>query len=121
MSEIRFDYDGTHYCLEVTPNTLKRMEKSGVNFSELGDKLIAAETLWKGLFIAHHIAVPDKKRMEIYRALKKTEDGKDEPEIDEETGEQIDMLLSAVGKLYEEAFEDLKNQRGQGNVSWKLT
>ena len=46
---ITFTADGKDYKLEVTPATLKQMEKAGVNFAQLGEKLLAAETLWKGL------------------------------------------------------------------------
>ena len=62
---ITFTADGKDYKLEVTAFTLKQMEKSGVNFAQLGEKLLGAETLWKGLFIAHHGTVTDAKRMEI--------------------------------------------------------
>lgn len=112
---ITFTADGKEYKLEVTAFTLKQMEKNGVNFAQLGDKLLGAETLWKGLFIAHHATVPDAKRMEIYRALAQTEDGT-ETEYDE-NGEPVDALMSAVASEYEDAIKALK--RGQGNVAWK--
>lgn len=114
---ITFTADGKEYKLEVTAFTLKQMEKSGVNFAELGEKLLGAETLWKGLFIAHHATVPDAKRMEIYKALASVADG-DEQEFDE-NGEPIDALMSAVASEYEDAIKALK--RGQGNLSWKRT
>ena len=114
---ITFTADGKDYKLEVTAFTLKQMEKSGVNFAQLGDKLLGAETLWKGLFIAHHATVPDAKRMELYRACASVADG-DEPEYDE-NGEPIDALMSAVAAEYEDAIKALK--RGQGNLSWKRT
>lgn len=114
---ITFTADGKDYKLEVTAFTLKQMEKSGVNFAQLGDKLLGAETLWKGLFIAHHATVPDTKRMELYRACASVADG-DEPEYDE-NGEPIDALMSAVAAEYEDAIKALK--RGQGNLSWKRT
>lgn len=114
---ITFTADGKDYKLEVTAFTLKQMEKSGVNFAQLGEKLLGAETLWKGLFIAHHNTVADAKRMEIYKALKSVADG-DEQEYDE-NGEPIDMLMSAVAAEYEDAIKALK--RSQGNVSWKRT
>lgn len=114
---ITFVADGKEYKLEVTANTLKQMERSGVNFAQLSEKLLGAETLWKGLFIAHHNAVPDKKRMEIYRALAAFADG-DDQEFDED-GEPIDALMSAVAEEYEDAIMKLK--RSQGNVSWKRT
>ena len=114
---ITFKADGVDYRLEVTANTLKTMEKQGVNFAQLGEKLLGAETLWKGLFIAHHNNVPDNKRMEIYHALASVADG-EEQEYDENK-EPIDALMSAVGVEYENAIKALK--RGQGNVNWKRT
>ena len=115
---ITFTADGKDYKLEVTPATIKTMEeKHGVNFAKLGEKLLATETLWKGLFIAHHNTVPDKKRMEIYNALSMTADG-EEPEYDE-NGEIVDALMSAVAAEYEDAIKSLK--RGQGNAAWKRT
>ena len=113
---ITFTADGREYKLEVTPATIKTMEdKGGVNFAKLGDKVLAIETLWKGLFIAHHNNVPDSKRMEIYRALSAVADG-EEVQYDE-NGEPIDALMTAVGEEYEDAINKLK--RGQGNLSWK--
>lgn len=114
---ITFTADGKDYKLEVTAFTIKQMERSGVNFSQLGEKLLAAETLWKGLFIAHHANVPDAKRMEIYKALAAVADG-DEPEFDE-NGEPVDALMTAVVAEYDDAIKSLK--RSTGNVVWKRT
>lgn len=114
---ISFTADGKDYKLEVTAFTLKQMEKSGVNFAQLGEKLLGAEILWKGLFIAHHNTVPDNKRMEIYKSLAAVADG-EEQELDE-NGEPVDALMTAVAAEYEDAIKALK--RSQGNVSWKRT
>ena len=114
---ISFTADGKDYKLEATGITLKQMEKSGVNFAQLGEKLLGAETLWKGLFIAHHNTVPDAKRMEIYNALASVADG-EEQEYDED-GKPVDALMLAVIAEYEKALEGLK--RSQGNVAWKRT
>ena len=112
---ITFTADGRDYKLEVTAFTLKQMDKAGVNFAQLGERLLASEILWKGLFIAHHNNVPDAKRMEIYKALAAVADG-EEQEYDE-NGEPIDALMSAIGAEYEDAINKLK--RGQGNLAWK--
>ncbi len=114
---ITFTADGKDYKLEVTAFTIKQMEKSGVNFAQLGEKMLAVETLWKGLFIAHHATVPDSKRMAIYHELARVADG-EEQEYDE-NGDPVDALMTAVSEEYEEAIKALK--RGQGNVSWKRT
>ena len=112
---ITFTADGKDYKLEVTAFTLKQMDKAGVNFAQLGERILAPEILWKGLFIAHHNTVPDAKRMEIYKALAAVADG-EEQEYDE-NGEPIDALMSAIGAEYEDAINKLK--RGQGNLAWK--
>ena len=112
---ITFTADGRDYKLEVTAFTLKQMDKAGVNFAQLGERILAPEILWKGLFIAHHNNVPDAKRMEIYKALAAVADG-EEQEYDE-NGEPIDALMSAIGAEYEDAINKLK--RGQGNLAWK--
>lgn len=112
---ITFTADGKDYKLEVTAFTLKQMDKAGVNFAQLGERILAPEILWKGLFIAHHNNVPDAKRMEIYKALAAVADG-EEQEYDE-NGEPIDALMSAIGAEYEDAINKLK--RGQGNLAWK--
>lgn len=112
---ITFTADGKDYKLEVTAFTLKQMDKAGVNFAQLGERILAPEILWKGLFIAHHNTVPDAKRMEIYKALSAVADG-EEQEYDE-NGEPVDALMSAIGAEYEDAINKLK--RGQGNLAWK--
>ena len=112
---ITFTADGRDYKLEVTAFTLKQMDKAGVNFSQLGERILAPEILWKGLFIAHHNNVPDAKRMEIYKALAAVADG-EEQEYDD-NGEPVDALMSAIGAEYEDAINKLK--RGQGNLAWK--
>lgn len=114
---ITFTADGVDYRLEVTAATLKQMEKSGVNFAKLGEKIVGAEILWKGLFIAHHNTVPDRKRMEIYNALSATAEG-EEQEYDD-NGEPVDALMTAIAEEYEDAIKALK--RGQGNATWKRT
>ena len=114
---ITFTADGKEYRLEVTPFTIKTMESAGVNFAQLGNKLLAIETLWKGLFIAHHNTTPDRTRMSIYNSLEQIQDG-EEQEYDE-NGEPVDALITAVSEEYEEAIKNMK--RGQGNVSWKRT
>lgn len=114
---ITFTADGKDYKLEVTAATLKQMEKSGVNFNALGDKILAAETLWKGLFIAHHNAVPDRKRMEIYHAMSAVADG-EEQEYDDDD-KPVDALMEAITDEYYDAITALK--RSQGNVTWRRT
>ena len=93
------------------------MERAGVNFARLSEKLMASETLWKGMFLAHHSNVPDVKRMEIFNALAQTPEG-EEPEKDE-NNEIVDSLMGAVYDEYSDAIEALK--RSRGNVSWKRT
>ena len=56
-TKIVFDYNGKHYTLEYTANSLKKLERQGVNFSKLDDMIFTApETLFRGAFIANHPA-----------------------------------------------------------------
>ena len=117
-SKIEFDYDGKHYVLMFTANSLKKMEKAGVKFAKLDDEIFTAtEVLFWGAFLANYPAITRKETNEIYKALSRTmEDA--EPEYDED-GKEIDKLQEALSTMLKEAADELSG-RG-GNVSWKMT
>ena len=114
---IQFTADGKDYKLEVTAATLKQMQRAGVNFMEIDNRVDGAETLWKGLFNAHHASVSNAKRMELYRAMASVEEDA-EPECDDD-GTPVDALLVAIREEYFRAFKAL--ERPKGNVTWKRT
>lgn len=104
-TKIKFDYNGTEYCLEYTADSLKRMEKAGFNFAKIEDKaLTAPEELFYGAFIANHITTSPKKKEEIYKALQA------------ECGDE--NLFDVLFDMVSEALAELTNK--QGNVTWRV-
>jgi hypothetical protein len=117
-SRIEFDYEGKHYKLEYTANSLKKLERMGVKFAKLDDAVFTSqEVIFYGAFLANHPNVTKKVTDKIFKALKKSSED-EEPEYDED-GNEIDKLAEALGKMLEEAINELTD-RG-GNVSWKMT
>lgn len=106
-TRIGFDIDGVRYTLEYTADSLKQMERNGVNFSKLEERVLTAtEELFCGAFIANHRYVPMKKRQEIYKMLcESSSDGKE-------------ALSDVIGNMLTEALDELTN-RG-GNVAWEV-
>lgn len=114
---ITFSYEGVDYCLEVTPKTIKTMEKRGVDFTQLEHTVDAGNIMWNGLFIAHHDTVRESKRQELRNLLSPNAEG-DELEYDED-GKPVDSLGQYVLNMYLEALKGF--QRQPGNVSWART
>ena len=55
INQINFDYNGKHYCLEYTRETVKQMEGAGFRMNDLGDMpATRIEQLWQGAFLANH-------------------------------------------------------------------
>ena len=119
-TKIEFNYNGKHYCLMYTANSLKKLEKAGVKFNKLEDMVFTApEVLFRGAFYANHPAETEKTIHEIYLALKRTADGA-EPEYDED-GNEIDLLAQMLGNMIAEAVEEFTGRGKEGNVDWKVT
>ena len=54
VNQINFDYNGKHYCLEYTRDTVKQMEAMGFSINDIGDKpATRIEQLWAGAFLAN--------------------------------------------------------------------
>lgn len=120
-TRIEFDFEGTHYCLEYTARSLKKLESAGVKISKLDDMIFTApEIIFRGAFYANHPKVEERTVKKIYQALKRTSDGA-EPEYDEETGKEIDALSDALAAMLTEAVEELTGRGEQGNLTWKIT
>lgn len=116
-TRIQFDYGGEHFNLEYTANSLKKLEKNGVNFAKLDEMVFSApEVLFRGAFYANHPTVPVSKIHEIYLALKRTTDDSD-PQYDDD-GNEVDELSTALAEMLREAVEEITG-RG-GNVNWKI-
>lgn len=119
-SSIEFDYGGRHYKLEYTANTLKKMERAGIKFAKLDERVLSAvEDLFWGAFLANHPSITRKETNEIYRALKRTAEDS-EVEYDED-GEEVDALQEALSVMLSEAVDELSGRGKEGNVSWKMT
>lgn len=117
-TRIEFDYDGKHYKLEYTFNSLKKLERSGVKLAKLDEMMFTApEILFRGAFYANHPDTPIKTINQIYRDLKRS--AEDEPPELDEDGNEVDGLTSVLAEMISEVVEEANNR--QGNVSWKVT
>lgn len=120
-AKIEFDYDGTHYVLEHTAESLKKAEKLGLlKFGKFDEMILtASENMFKSLFIKNHPTTSDAKRHEIYIALKRTEE--ESNGVADEYGEISDELNEAVAEIINEAVEEITGRGKKGNISWKMT
>jgi len=117
-TRIEFDYGNTHYVLEYTAASLKKMERKGVKFAKLDEMIFSApETIFRGAFEANYPNIDEKLVKRIYKDLKRTADDM-EPEYDED-GNEVDALSYTLGKMLKEAVDELSGR--SGNVSWKVT
>ena len=106
-NQINFDYNGKAYCLEYTPDSIKRMESSGFNIGEIGDMpATRIEQLVSGAFLAHHRkSVNDGVPMKIYRVLKNKEE-----------------FVKKLVEMYNATMEYLlPDEDDEGNVEWTAT
>ena len=104
-TKIEFTRENQDYVLEFTADSLKKMEKRGVNFNTIQEDVVNAPTeLFSGLFIEHHDEVPEDLRVEIFHEFAEVEDG--------ETLEAV--MIDMLG----EAIEELRQHKG--NVKWRV-
>ena len=117
-TKIEFDYGNTHYVLEYTAASIKKMERNGVKFSKLDEMMFSApEILFEGAFYANHPKTDRRVIREIYRSLKRTAD--DEEVQYDEDGNEVDELQNVLAMMLEEAVNEWTNR--SGNSSWKVT
>lgn len=113
-TKIEFDYEDKHYVLELTADSLKKMERNGFNFRDLENKAVTStEDIFCGLFIANHSDVSKAKRMEIYNALVRNADG-------EENEDDEDGLSVVMAEMFTEAIEEIRNRGKSGNIKWRV-
>lgn len=105
-TELTFEYRGKDYVLTYTVESLKRLEKSGFNFSNISDRLLTAtEDLFCAAFNARHPDTPRKLREEIYKEFcSENDDG--------------DSLTEILVTMVNETVEAMKPA---GNVKWRAT
>ena len=119
-TKIEFDYNGKHYCLMYTANSLKKLERAGVKFNKLEDMVFSApEVLFRGAFYANHPTESEKTIHEIYQALIRTAENK-EAEYDED-GHEVDLLAQTLGDMLAEAVDEFTGRGEKGNVTWRVT
>lgn len=119
-TKIEFDYNGKHYCLMYTANSLKKLERAGVKFNKLEDMVFSApEVLFRGAFYANHPTESEKTIHEIYQALIRTAENK-EAEYDDD-GHEVDLLAQTLGDMLAEAVDEFTGRGEKGNVTWRVT
>lgn len=103
---IELEYRGKEYSLCYTVESLKRLEKNGFSFSNIGDRILtAAEDLFCAAFNARHPDTPRKLREEIYHEIcAEDDDG--------------NTLIEALITMTNETVEAMKPA---GNVKWRRT
>lgn len=107
VNQINFDYNGKHYCLEYTPESVKQMEAAGFNINDVGDKpATRIEQLWAGAFIANHRRNTSNTIIkELYKQMKDKE-----------------KLLSVLSEMYNNTLSYLMpDEDDEGNVDWTAT
>lgn len=106
-NKIEIEYNGKTYCLEYTPETIKRLEANGFKINEIGDMpATRLEQLWAGAFLAHHRkAVGDGIPEKLFNQMKRREE-----------------LLKKLTEMYYNALDYLlPDEDDEGNVEWTAT
>lgn len=107
-TKITFEADGKEYKLEMNAATVKRLERSGFDFSNIGARILtAAEELFIAAFEMHHPAVRRDQRAELYKAMCDYGDGDE-------------AATSLADTLFKMAAEAIDNIKPAGNVAWKV-
>lgn len=105
---INFDYNGKHYCLEYTRESVKRMEAAGFKPGESGSTpMLELDMLWAGAFYKNH-------RNTSSRIIENILD-----EMDEK-----DRLLETLRKMVAETYNSLlesNDDENSGKVKWTAT
>jgi hypothetical protein len=107
VSQINFDYNGKHYCLEYNREAVKRMEAAGFKPGESGSTpLIELDMLWAGAFYKNH----RKESSHVIEQLLDKMENKDE-------------LLNALRDMVAETYTSLmgSEEGDEGNVKWTAT
>lgn len=107
INQISFDYNGKHYVLEYTRESVKRMEAAGYRPNESGSTpLMELDMLWAGAFYKNH-------RQTSSRILEKI--------LDEMKDK--DKLLQTLRQMVTETYNSLvdPDEEDSGNVEWTAT
>lgn len=104
VNQINFDYNGKHYCLEYTRETVKQLEAAGFTISDIDDKpATRIEQLWAGAFLANHRKTSSTIVRELYGKMKDKE-----------------SLLRKLAEMYNATLQYLMpdDEDDEGNVEW---
>lgn len=108
VNKIDFDYNGKHYCLEYTPDSIKRMEAAGFSMNDLFDKpQTRIEQLWAGAFLAHERKVSSTVIKNLYEEMK----------CKKLIGTLITMYNNTLQNLVPD-LDDNAEEEQRGNVKW---
>lgn len=113
VNQINFDYNGKHYCLEYTRDSIVAMENAGFDPNNFDSKRVTTcMQLWTGAFVANHKTGKDRVSDAIIEKLYKKLDNPEE-------------LLSTLFKMYNAATEYTLLARDddgdEGNIAWTTT
>lgn len=101
---LEFEYKGKEYSLWFTADALKRLEKNGFSFAEIGDRVLTAtEELFCAAFNAKHSETPRKVREEIYKEFS---------DEDEDGSSLAEVLVEMLN-------ETIESMKPRGNIRWK--
>lgn len=107
VNQITFDYNGKHYCLEYTRDTVKQMEAAGFNINDVGDKpATRVEQLWAGAFLANNRKTSQNIIKELFDKMKNK-----------------DQLIEKLTEMYASTLSYLlpDDEEDAGNVEWTAT
>lgn len=104
---IKFSDDGVDYTLEYTPNSVRKMERDGFDFTAMDKNVVnVGYDLFRGAFISRHNYVPVQERDKMYEKLmSKNEAGED--------------LLECLANMLKDELDWIVS-KPQGNVSWAM-
>lgn len=104
---IKFSDDGVDYTLEFTPNSVRKMERDGFDFTAMDKAVVnVGYDLFRGAFISRHNYVPDKERDRLYERLM----------AENENGQN---LLECLAEMLKEELEWIVS-KPSGNVTWAM-
>lgn len=108
VNQINFDYNGKHYCLEYTRETVKMMEAAGFKPSDATEKpILALEQMWAGAFLANH------RKTSSTVISKLLDEMKNRTKLRE-------TLMAMIAETYESLMPE-EDEEDQGNVDWTAT
>lgn len=68
--KIEFDYNGEHYILEYSKNTVRQLEASGFVLEDVPNRpLTLIPQLFAGSFLCHHRRIKEETVNEIYKHM----------------------------------------------------